>query len=77
MQFAVDLLRNQEGVTEVTIAKMEPNLGSLRVLVAGERRVELVKVLVEANIGVLRVDKAAARLENIFLKLTHGKDATP
>jgi len=34
-----------------------------------------VRALVNAEIGVLRVDKAAARLENIFLKLTHGKEA--
>jgi len=77
VQFAVDLLRNQEGVSEVTISKLDGNVGSLRATVAGERRIELVKALVDANIGVLRVDKAAARLENIFLKLTHGKDATP
>lgn len=77
VQFAVDLLRNQDGVTDVTISKMDGDTGSLRVAVAGERRAELVKTLVEANIGVLRVDKAAARLENIFLKLTHGKEAAP
>lgn len=77
VQFAVDLLRNQDGVTDVTITKMDGKLGSLRAIVAGERRAELVKALVEANIGVLRVDKAAARLENIFLKLTHGKEAAP
>jgi hypothetical protein len=35
----------------------------------------LVKALVAADVNVLKVDKAATRLENIFLKLTHGKEA--
>ena len=47
----------------------------LRVTGTGELRPALVKALVTADVNVLKVDKAAARLENIFLKLTHGKEA--
>ena len=36
---------------------------------------DLETLLIQADVGVLRVDRAAHRLENIFLKLTHGKDA--
>jgi ABC-2 type transport system ATP-binding protein len=74
-QKAIDVLKGVAGVTDVTLVKLEGEVAALRALGVGELRPELVKALVAANINVLRVDKAAARLENIFLKLTHGKEA--
>ncbi len=73
-QKAIDVLKTVTGVTDVTVSKLDGQVAGLRVLGTGELRPELVKALVAANINVLRVDKAAARLENIFLKLTHGKE---
>ncbi len=74
-QKAIDVLKTVPGVTDVTVLKLEGETASLRVIGTGELRPEMVKALVGAGIAVLRIDKAAARLENIFLKLTHGKEA--
>ena len=75
-QKAIEVLKTVSGVTDVTVTRLDGDFAALRVFGTGELRPELVKALVGANINVLRVDKAAARLENIFLKLTHGKEAT-
>ena len=74
-QKAIDTLKVVAGVNDVTVLKLDGDVASLRVMGTGEIRPELVKALVGAGLGVLRVDKAAARLENIFLKLTEGKEA--
>ncbi len=74
-QRAIDVIMNVPGVTEVTVSKLDGDNAALRVVGVGELRPAVIKALVVAEIGVLRVDKGAARLENIFLKLTHGKEA--
>lgn len=76
-QYAIDIIKNVPGVGDVTLSRLEGDVAQLRVAVTGELRPAIVKALVTADLQVLRVDKAAARLENIFLKLTHGKDTTP
>lgn len=73
-QKAVDVLKAVAHVTDVTVTKLDGDVASLRVDASQEVRPALVKALVAADLEVLRVDKAATRLENIFLKLTHGKD---
>ena len=73
---AVQALRGIAGVTDVTVSKLEGDLLALRVMGPGELRPAIVKALVAADLSVLRVDKGTARLENIFLKLTHGKEAS-
>ncbi len=74
-QAAIAALRAVPGVSDVTVARLEGDVSTLRVTGAGELRPALVRALVAAEVAVLRVDKAATRLENIFLKLTHGKEA--
>ncbi len=74
-QQAIDVIKAVPGVGDVTLDKLDGEVATLRVAVTGEQRAALVKALVQANLGVLRVDKAAARLENIFLKLTHKENA--
>lgn len=71
-QKAVDALKSVPGVNDVTVSKLEGDVAQLRVVGTGELRPLLVKALVAAEVSVLKVDKAATRLENIFLKLTHG-----
>lgn len=75
-QRAIDVIMNVPGVTEVTVARLDGDNAALRVACTGELRPAVVRALVVAEIGVLRVDKATARLENIFLKLTHDKEAS-
>jgi ABC-2 type transport system ATP-binding protein len=71
----IEILKKVSGVKDIAIVKLDgPNL-SLHVDAQGELRPQLVKALVQADVPVIRVDRAAHRLENIFLKLTHGKDA--
>ena len=48
---------------------------TLRVTCEGELRPALARALVAADVALLRLDKAATRLESIFLELTHGKEA--
>ncbi len=74
-QKAIDVLKTVPGVTDVTVLKLDGDTAALRVVGTGELRPEMVNALVGAGISLLRIDKAAARLENIFLKLTHGKEA--
>jgi ABC-2 type transport system ATP-binding protein len=74
-QKAVDALKAVAGVKDVTVAKLDGDVASLRVDTEADVRPALVKALVAADLAVLRIDKAATRLENIFLKLTHGKEA--
>jgi ABC-2 type transport system ATP-binding protein len=74
-QLAMTAVRAVPGVRDVTLTQREGHQVSLRVEGEGELRPALVKALVSANLGVLRIDRATSRLENIFLKLTHGKEA--
>lgn len=74
-QKAIDVLKAVAGVTDVTMTKLDGESVQLRVTGSGELRPALVKALVTADVSVIKVDKAATRLENIFLKLTHGKEA--
>jgi ABC-2 type transport system ATP-binding protein len=71
----IELLKKVDGVVDITLVKLDGQNLSLHVDAKSELRPALVKALVQADIPVIRVDRAAHRLENIFLKLTHGKDA--
>jgi ABC-2 type transport system ATP-binding protein len=73
-QQAVDQVKALPGVKDVTVTRLEGELSTLRIEAEREVRPAVVKALVAAGAGVLRVDRTAARLENIFLKLTHGKE---
>jgi len=68
------LLRNVPGVSDVVVLDFQHDISRLQVRGQGEIRPLLVKALVDGGVSVLRIDKAAARLENIFLQLTHGKE---
>ena len=65
-----------EGVTGVTETRREGEQLALRIEATADVRVALVKALVSADVGVLRIDRSTSRLENIFLKLTHQENAS-
>jgi len=71
----IKVLQSVDGVGEVEVLKETAELSSLRAHANAELRPAIVRALVTARLDVLRVDKGAARLENIFLTLTHGKEA--
>jgi len=60
-------------VTEVTVWPSGA-VHTLRITASSDVRASVVKALVSAGVDVVRVDKVQGRLENIFLKLTHGKE---
>jgi len=64
-----------EGVGTVRIVREEGGVALLRLEGAAELRPQIVRALVAAGLDVLRIDKGEERLESIFLKLTHGKEA--
>lgn len=72
-QKAIDALKKLPQVTDVELVRLDGEVSSLRVLTSSDVRPALVKALVQAEVEVLRVDKASSRLEAIFLKLTHGE----
>jgi ABC-2 type transport system ATP-binding protein len=71
---AVTALKSVPGVVSVTVVREDGASSALRVEASTDARAALVRALVAAQVDVLRVDRPE-RLESIFLKLTHGKDA--
>jgi ABC-2 type transport system ATP-binding protein len=74
-QKAIDAVKGVANVTDVVVVRLDGERASLKVETSAEVRPALVRALVGAGIDVLRVERAASRLESIFLKLTHGKEA--
>jgi ABC-2 type transport system ATP-binding protein len=72
---AVAAVKQVPGVHAASVVHQAGGRAQLRLEASTELRPAIVKALVEANLGVLRVDKATSRLESIFLRLTHGKEA--
>lgn len=65
-----------KGVATVTDVTVSPQgaVHTVRVSASSDVRASVVKALVLAGVDVVRVDRLQGRLENIFLKLTHGKE---
>jgi len=72
---AAAVARQVTGVSSASVVSQTGDHGALRLEASPELRPAIVKALVDAGLGVLKVDKASGRLENIFLRLTHGKEA--
>lgn len=72
---AIAAVKRVAGVKDTSVVRQEGDRVQLKLAASTELRPAIVKALVEAGVGVLRVDKATSRLENIFLRLTHGKEA--
>jgi len=74
-QAAMEALKTVPGVESATVVGTESDVSTLVVKGSGELRPALVRALVSANVPVLRLDKSSGKLESIFLKLTHQKEA--
>lgn len=72
---AIAAVKRVAGVKDASVVRQEGDRAQLKLEASTELRPAIVRALVEAGVGVLRVDKATSRLENIFLRLTHGKEA--
>jgi len=72
---AVEALKALDGVSSVELLKLEGEDATLRVTAKGDVRAQAAKALVGAGVDLLRLDRAASHLEDIFLKLAHRKEA--
>jgi len=58
-----------QGVMSVRIVRNEPGKVSLEVEASGDRRSAIARAVVEAGLGLLRIDRRAPELESIFQRL--------
>ncbi len=72
---AAVLLRQLPGVHAVTVTSHAEGLGVLRVEAAPDLRPAIARAVVGAGLELHRLDRGSEKLESIFLKLTHGKEA--
>jgi ABC-2 type transport system ATP-binding protein len=71
----VDIVRGLQGIQGVEIVREEEGVATLRVEAPADFRPRLARALIGADVELLRLDRSTERLESIFLKLTHGKEA--
>jgi ABC-2 type transport system ATP-binding protein len=67
---AIEVARTVTGIGECTVIREAGGVALLSLLGMPDLRPKVVRALVQNNIDVLRIDRGAARLESIFLKLT-------
>jgi ABC-2 type transport system ATP-binding protein len=65
------------GIGECSVIREGGGVALLSLQGAPDLRPKVARALVGNGIDLLRIDKGAARLESIFLKLTKGPEATP
>jgi gliding motility-associated transport system ATP-binding protein len=67
---AIEVARTVTGVGQCTVLRETGGVALLSLEGASELRPKIVRALVQNGIDLLRIDRGAARLESIFLKLT-------
>ena len=70
---AIEVARTVTGIGESKVLHETGGVAVLELVGAPELRPKVVRALVQNGVDVLRIDRGAARLESIFLKLTSGK----
>ncbi len=73
---AIAALKQVTGVRAVNPLEAEASGQAIRVDCDRDARADLVRSLVAANVDVLRIDRSTSLLENIFVQLTKGKEAS-
>ena len=74
---AIEVARTVTGIGECTIIREGDGVALISMLGAPDLRPKVARALVGNGIDLLRIDRGAARLESIFLKLTKGPEAPP
>ena len=74
---AIEVARTVTGIGECTIIREGDGVALLSLQGAPDLRPKVARALVGNGIDLLRIDRGAARLESIFLKLTKGPEAPP
>jgi ABC-2 type transport system ATP-binding protein len=60
------------GVVSVQVARVEGETAHLTVDISDDRRAQVARAVVEAGLGLLRLDKKSVELESIFQRLVHA-----
>ncbi|MES1157875.1 MAG: ABC transporter ATP-binding protein [Haliangium ochraceum] len=71
---AMAVLKQLPGVARATVLKQVGGVTSLRVESSADLRAQVARALVMGGIDLVRIDRGAGRLEDIFLQLTQTKD---
>jgi ABC-2 type transport system ATP-binding protein len=71
---ALAVLTRQPGVARAVVLKQAGGITSIRVDASADLRSQVARALVMGGIDLIRIDRASARLESIFLQLTGTKD---
>ena len=74
---AIEVARTVTGIGECSIIREGDGVALVSMLGAPDLRPKVARALVGNGIDLLRIDRGAARLESIFLKLTRGPEAPP
>jgi ABC-2 type transport system ATP-binding protein len=74
---ALVVLGQLPGVARTTVLRQAAGLTSLRVESSADLRAQVARALVLGGIDLVRIDRGANRLEDIFLQLTRNKDVPP
>ncbi|MHB8874203.1 MAG: ABC transporter ATP-binding protein, partial [Myxococcaceae bacterium] len=72
---ALEVLKAVPGVKAASLLREKDGAATFRVEAPLDLRPALARAVVGANLDLLRIDRSSERLEEIFLKLTHGKEA--
>jgi ABC-2 type transport system ATP-binding protein len=73
---AIEAARTVTGIGECTVIRESDGVALLSLQGAPDLRPKVARALVGNGIDLLRIDRGAARLESIFLKLTKDTEAT-
>jgi len=71
---AIEVARTVTGIGTCSVLREDGGVALLSLQGAPELRPKVVRALVQNGIDLLRIDRGAARLESIFLRLTKDKD---
>ncbi len=71
---AVEVLRSVPGVQGVALHSQGEGVAVIRVEAPLDLRPALARALVNAEVGILRMERVTEKLESIFIKLTQGKE---
>jgi ABC-2 type transport system ATP-binding protein len=74
---ALEIARSVDGVGEATILREGDGVAALSFRAAPDVRPRLARALVQNGVDLLRIDRGAARLENIFIQLTKDRPELP
>ena len=74
---AIEVARTVTGIGECSVIREGDGVALVSMLGAPDLRPKVARALIGNGIDLLRIDRGAARLESIFLKLTRGPEAPP